>query len=193
MISCETAVQSYNLHYSMIKFVRFEGLLWSGDNLPLKLGSMGELVLTEIDLRDQETRTRRPAAWERGMLHAQFEPGVRYDLNFRLEYRAPFTTDLYGCDFSGIHPNHYRLHLDFALGNPATENDLLRVQLGNRQVDLSLARAQEFTFDTGPKVTLHREREAVSVKVEDRRIAPFSHPAFPVLSVIPCKENRKAG
>lgn len=187
MISCEEAVQSYNLHYSMIKFVAFHGLVWSGSNLPLKMSALGDLVLCEIDLRDRSSGQRQPATWERGMLHADFNSQTRYDLKFRLEYRAPFTTDAFGCDFESIHPNRYRLHLDFGLGNLAGAQDSIRVQHGPRQVDLSLADSMRFQFEEGATVQLTRTMEAVSIAVADERIAPFAHGAFPVLSVVNAK------
>ena len=186
MISCEQAVQSINLHYAMIKFLEFRGVMWHGLGLPLRLHSLGDLVTCQVEVIEAGNGPiQRGVVLDRGMLMADFLPNRRSTIKMRLEYRAPFAATPFACDFESIHPQHYEANLDFSLGQVARAGDLMRVQLAREYLDLPLGTSGDWTFDRGVEVAMKTTGESIWIRAAHGSPVPFSHEAFPLMSFLP--------
>ena len=183
MIICEKATQTVNLHYSVLKFLSFEGMIWAGESLPLVLNSLGDLFQTQIQLVDRERGKVKGAFWERGQLHGPFEKGRIYDLSMRLEYTLPPSVHELLSDFDSIHPKSYLVGLDFSLANLMERPLQANVRLGDEVFRISVEESGERLLDTGHRIRVAREEDVCSLTVSIEGTVPFAHRHFPVLSL----------
>ena len=183
MILCESAEQTVNLYYSVIKFVTFRGIVWAGDSLPLVLNSLGELIQVQIRLTDQDQTQVKPVSWERGALRASFLKGSIYDLYLRLEYRLPPAVTVFHSDFASIHPKSYRVGLDFPAPDMKGAMPRLLLGLGVEIRELSLEKEIDLVLASQHRVRVIQERDYCSVSIEAKTALPYAHRHFPVLTL----------
>lgn len=183
MILCERATQTVNLYYSVIKFLKFEGIVWSGDSLPLKLSSLGEIYNTKITVTDQNGAKVPQVTYDRGYLWAQFQNGNTYTIDMRLEYGIPTTVQEYTSDFVSIHPKSYMVALDFSANTPMGKVNEVCLRLGESTATLPVAESNERRLESGHHMRLVRERDYCSFTATMESHLPYAHRHFPVLSV----------
>lgn len=188
MISCESAAHTTNLYYSALKFLSFKKFVWSGQFLPLKLHSIGELFSSQVTLRTEDGK-KVEAFWERGLLHANFEPGKLYNLDLRLEYCLPVTTETFSADFLGIHPKSYLVALDFSQGNLPDGDGQIKLALGPDTHRFSVTEPFERFLQGGQQVGLHQQGDYFSFVIKHDAGAPFAHRHFPELSLLPAEAS----
>lgn len=179
MISCESAKQTINIYQSVIKFIEFKGIVWSGEGLPLVLNSLGELFTSQIRLTDNDGNKQTGLVWERGMLQGRFDMTKRYDLYMRLEYCLPVQTHVFKSDFQSIHPKAYEVYFDFHTDDTEQAPGQITVQVGDQREQLALARDSEREWDSGHRIRLMRQGDYTSVGVFKSQDAPYSHRHFP--------------
>ena len=184
MIACETASQTVNLYYSVIKFVTFKGIVWAGESLPLRLASLGDLYQVRATLTDRSGTRQQGVYWERGLLFGTFLPGKTYDLAMRLEYHAPPLVDVFACDFESIHPRAYSAGLDFAWGGKAEDPHFVEVKLGSGLFRFPIGKEEERRLDAGQRFTMSHRDDFCSASLENKAEAPFGHRHFPEFRLI---------
>ncbi len=110
VIICESAHTSIDLVTSAIKFLAFRGFSWSAPSLPFEVAPLGELVQAKLSLKG-ENGAVVPAQWDGLFIHADFRARKQFNLEMRLEYRAPFEINYLQPDFRSIVPSEYLFSL----------------------------------------------------------------------------------
>lgn len=182
MILCKFASQNVHLTYSVIKFLRFEGLVWQGDSLPFVSRSLGELMHAQISMTNQKGERQTGLGWENGQLFGTFNNEDLYDLTLRLEYRAPFFLEEIGHDFANIHPYKYEISVDFLDDFLAGVRPEVGVRLGQNFKAYSL-QSQEDTLHEGHRVEISRELDHVGITVRHQSNIPYGHTFFPAIKL----------
>ncbi|MDJ0838220.1 MAG: hypothetical protein QNK37_17015 [Acidobacteriota bacterium] len=179
MIICEKAVETVNLYVSVIKFLRYEGIVWQGDSLPLEIAPLGDLYQVSVDLKARgENKRQGDAWWAQHYLHGTFEHGKVYDLEMRVEFCLPVATNVFPADFTSIHPNSYRYIMDFPLKHALGVS--LSCQLGEDKIACPIDSIWSRDLTGGQALSMHRERDYCSVAVTAESDDPYSHRHFPV-------------
>lgn len=179
MISCERGTHTTNLYYSALKFLRYEGIVWSGDFLPLKLNSLGEVFQINISLKRSDG-TMIKAVWERGMLIARFEPGYVYDLEMRIEYCLPISIWEFKADFESVHPKTYLVALDFSTSSLTQDRTKPGFRMGEMETRLDL-KPFKMELADGGSVEIHEQADYYSLQLRKSGDSPYCHNHFPTL------------
>ena len=184
MILCKSASQNVHLSYSVIKFLRFSGIVWEGASLPFQCHRLGELVHAEITLTGQDGTRISGVSWEQGQIFHPFRQDASYDLALRLEYRAPFFLDRIEGDFGSIHPNRYEMSVDFLRDHLAGSAAVIGVTVGETHKRYELA-SQEDVLPEGHGVELKCEGDHIGFSIGHETAVPFGHKVFPTIHLAP--------
>lgn len=179
MISCDNATQTTNLYYSALKFLNFEGIIWSGDFLPIKLNSLGEIFQINIILRRSDGQIL-PAIWERQQLIARFDSGYTYNLEMRIEYCLPIQTWKFEPDFQSIHPKKYLMALDFSCSTLPHSHSKPGILFNDQKIMLGMEPKEDIPSEHG-KLSLHQQGDYFSLQYRDQGNEAFCHSHFPTL------------
>lgn len=182
MILCQQAFQSINLNYSVIKFLRYEGIIWQGNSLPFSAHRLGELMHAEISLISQKGERQSGLSWDQGNIHGHFSSEEVYDLVLRLEYRAPFFLDEIRADFEWIHPYQYEISIDFTDALFTHADPRIRVGIGNFARVMEPSPLEERAPE-GQHISLAREGQHLGLMVRHRSTIPFGHTHFPRIAL----------
>ena len=183
MISCEWARQTVNLYVSVIKFLDFEGFVWSGDSLPLAIESLGEIFQIQVRLKSRGGGKTIPAFYERGQLFAVFKPNEIYDLSLRLEYHGPVQIRRFKSDFVSIHPKSYQVALDFSHTSVKDPNHRAVIDLGDQSHHLEIEENSDLTLASLHRIRFRREHDYCSLSVSMSGDSPYAHSFFPAIRV----------
>jgi len=184
LILCQSASQNVHLTYSVIKFLRFNGLVWEGESLPFRCHRLGDLVQAEISLTDRKGNRQGGIRWDQGQLFFPFDKNSIYDLSLRLEYRPPFFLETIDGDFGSIHPNSYEMSVDFLRDNLAGSEPFIGVTVGEvrKQYDLQ---TQKDRLPEGQAVVLECNGDHIGFSVKHDTAVPFGHKSFPRIHLSP--------
>jgi len=180
VILCEAATETVNLYVSVIKFLRYEGIVWSGDSLPLEVNPLGELFQTRVDLRARGEAKQGDAWWSLDNLYGTFVPGKIYDLDMRFEYRLPVEATRFGADFNSIHPKRYRFILDFP-DRHVLGHDLI-CRFGDERHLLPLEDGWQRELSEGRAMKMVRRNDYCSAEITAASDVPYGHQSFPEFS-----------
>ena len=178
MILCDKAVETVNLYVSVIKFLRFEGLIWQGDSLPLAIAPLGDLFQVTVDLKARGEKRQGDAWWAQHYLYGHFEHGKVYDLDMRGEFRLPVATNQFSADFGSIHPKSYRFAMDFPAVH--TLGAGLVCQLGEEGYSCPYDGDWQRDLPGGQVLGLTRDRDYCSLSVQADSDEPYAHRHFPI-------------
>ena len=184
MILCESAKQSINLCYSVIKFLEYKGFTWSGDSMPFKISSLGDLMQGKLEVCEQNGPKLEQARWVNGQLSGPFQNDRLYDLSLRLEYGLPVLAEEFISDFESICPKSYEVAVDFLSSGAPLATNRARVRLSDKYWDLDTDKPTEMTLETGQKITVFCEREFRGVVVTASSPIPYHHKEFPALTLL---------
>ena len=180
VILCASATETINLYVSVIKFLRYEGLIWSGDSLPLEITPLGELFQTKVDLRARGEAKQGDAWWSMNNLYGTFTPGKIYDLEMRIEYHLPVETTVFAADFNSIHPRRYRFILDFPQRHTLGEDLICR--FGEERHHIPLEDGWQQALSLGRSMKMARRNDYCSAEIAAESDVPYGHESFPELT-----------
>lgn len=178
MILCQSAEQTINIYYSVIKFAKYQGFSWSGDSLPFRMAPLGDLQQCQLSLLENGEKVK-DVVWQQGMLYANFKRNRSYDLSLRLEYRPPYTMDVMRADFDSIQPQKYTVSVDFSTNNFLRLNPEVTLTLGEAVYSYPLEAKTSHQLPTGEEVSFNKEKDYCSLRVSHGSDMPFGIQHFP--------------
>jgi hypothetical protein len=178
VILCQSAEQTINIYYSVIKFAKFEGFSWSGDSLPFRMEPLGDLQQVQLSLFENGEKLKG-VVWQQGMLYAPFKRNRKYDLSMRLEYRPPYTMEVMRADFSSIQPQRYALAVDFGTNNFLRHDPEISLTIGDAVYSYPLEPKDTHDLPTGEQVKFTRQKDYCSIQVHHGSDVPYGIRDFP--------------